>query len=612
MVGGRLQLIVDEHMLHVLNSFLKMGDLHAEGVTSMDLIERQREPLPDLDALYLLRPLAENVDRVLADYRGDAGAQHRQVHLAFTHPVPAPSMARLAEGKHLAPRVRSLVEVPLSFTLIQDRGFHFDMLSALPGLFPVAEPGLVADISHRLADVCLCLQVTSPCIRHAPTPACQAIAEQLQTELSVCRPATRDNQVPCQLLIVDRSVDMAATLVHEYTYEAMAYDLLDGRILDIDRNLVTLKGPPARELLLNEADPLWEELKHAHLEEAVLRVRAEETEVRQQNAGQRNAGQMKTSELLDMLRKSPEQRDQMDRLFLHMTLIEHMNLRLREERMTDGLGLLEQDIACGVDRDGKDMKAEKLQRSLTEAFVAFEKVLPSESKLRLLMLYFSCWANISEVVRQKLIESARLAPEDQEVLMNMLRTRLMEVPDAQRQKLGTGCVHRGTKEQAARFRQNARSDGHFELSRFEPRIKQVIELLTQGHLRNDDFPILGGSDAGDNHLRSAGAAGCAPPGAPAVQAGDAWSFGAWPSAAAGGAAEAKDDAPAVTQRVVVFVLGGLTHSELRAAAEAKRALPRGTEVLLGGTCLLTPRRLIEALRPKGKGAQSVADPLDLT
>jgi len=85
---GRLQLIVDGSTLRILSSFLKMGDLHAEGVTSMELLERQREPLPELDALYLLMPGPQNVELVLKDFAALGTPQHRQVHLGFCDALP--------------------------------------------------------------------------------------------------------------------------------------------------------------------------------------------------------------------------------------------------------------------------------------------------------------------------------------------------------------------------------------------------------------------------------------------------------------------------------------------------------------------------------------------
>lgn len=53
----------------------------------------------------------------------------------------------------------------------------------------------------------------------------------------------------------------------------------------------------------------------------------------------------------------------------------------------------------------------------------------------------------------------------------------------------------------------------------------------------------------------------------------------------------------VSQRIIVFIIGGVTYSELRVAAEVMKDL-RGVEVIMGGTSVLTPRRLIDILRPK--------------
>jgi len=585
-----------------------MGDLHAEGVTSMELLSQPREPLPGLDALYFLKPEPSNLDLVLADFKSAAAAQHRQVHFCFTQPLPAELLARLSEAQHLALRVRSFVEVPLSFVLVQDRGFHFDMPEALPGLFPVPDPKLTAGVVQRLVDVCRCLQATTPSVRHAQSDLCQSVAEQVLSELALHKPLSQQLQgPPCQLLIVDRSIDIAATLVHEYSYEASVYDLLDGNMLDADRSVITLKGPPAREVLLSDNDPLWEELKHEHLEGVQALVDQRVEEVKRQNVT-RDAGSMSTSDLLEMVRRSPEQRDAVDRLFLHLSMVEQVFKRIGEERLMIDLGVLEQDIACGVDKNGKDVKASNLQSALTRAF---NEPLSSESKLRVLMLYFACVANISEVVRSKIIEMARLDPEDQQVLMAMLRTRLMEVPEAQRKHVGNGgASHRVTKEQAARFKKNALAEGRFELSRFEPRIKAVLEQLAEHRLSKEDFPVAGADNAAGMSLRHAAAE---THGAPAIQATDDWSF-ATPGAGPGTSPNAP---PEVTQRVIIFVLGGFTHSELRAAAEVEHKMPRGTEVLIGGTSLLTPRRLIRALRPQRSGSDGIpgaegGDPTDLT
>lgn len=420
------------------------------------------------------------------------------------------------------------------------------------------------------------------------------------------------------MLILDRSVDMAAVLVHEYTYEAAAYDLLDqeGGMLDIDHNVVSQQG---KEQLLSDADPIWEELKHLHIDSARQRLVARVQQVRDntvsRDAGGRDIG---TDEMLEMLRKTPEQRDTMNKLMLHLTLLEQVTMRIKEEELHPGqLGLLEQDIACGIDMSGKDVKADRVQEKMTRILKDPAVHLSGESTLRLLMLFFTCFANIAEPLRRQLMEFAQLSGEDQDILMAMLRTKLMEVPSHQRHKVGgSGCVHRVTREQAARFKQNARAEDSIVLSRFEPRIKGLIEQLWQDRLSAEDFPFLEGSNAANSSsARAVPSFGSLTPG-PSPQRADKeqWSFASWDQTPGCGGAGKASAPQEITQRMIIFVIGGITHSELRAAAEVRTSLPRGSEVVLGGTAVLTPRRLMRVLRPRGGDSTRTAvvdDRLDL-
>jgi len=592
----RLQIVVDDAGLRVLNSFLRMGDLHAEGVTSMELLEKSREPLPGLDALYFLSSDSSNIDRVLEDFKSAASPQHRQVHFCFTQPLSTEMFGKLAEAAHLAPRVKSFVEVPLSFVVVQDRGFHFDMPQALPGLFPVPDHQLVTRIVRRLVDVCRCLQATAPIVRHGQSELCRDVAEQVASELLT----HKSSGPPCQLLILDRSVDIAAALVHEYTYEACIYDVLDGNMLDADRNVVTLQPQQgSKQVLLSDNDPIWEELKHLHVAEAHEEVGKKLKDLLASFArGQKESHQVSTSALLDQIREAPELRDAKDRIDLHATLVQQAFERIGEDRLDDDVGCIEQDIACGVDKAAKEVKVANLQKEIQRIF-SERKQLSSETKLRLLMLYFACVANITEAVRQRLMEMAELETDHHQVLLNMMRTRLMEGPESSRNKQG-GTVHRNSKAEVARFKKNT-SDGRFNNSRFEPRVKELLIQLAEHRLSREEFPVLDeGSAEGTGSfegLRQAGAA-LESHGAPMIQAADEWSFAGYGGASGPGSVEAASHE--VTQRVVIFVLGGFTLSELRSAAEVERTMPRGTEVLIGGTSLLTPQRLIRALRTKAR------------
>jgi len=286
--------------------------------------------------------------------------------------------------------------------------------------------------------------------------------------------------------------------------------------------------------------------------------------------------------------------------------------------MTDkpdgGLGLLEQDIACGIDKMGSSVKNESVQRRV---FSELESAMPSEWKLRLLMLYFVSFANIPTSVRDKFIAQAGLAPEESAILRAMMVTELMNVPESQCKNTGSGMKHRVTSDQAQRFKRRATSGEFPLLSRFEPRINTLVEQLLGNKISNEDFPLLRlegdrfGAQTAEG-LRG-GAVGIAPPGAPVLSNTDDWSFA--PAPRSYGAADSNPfSPPEVSQRIIVFVIGGITLSELRVVDDLAKTFPRGIELLVGGTAILTPKRLMRVLRPTPSSVAEAAmqDPFDLT
>jgi len=463
---------------------------------------------------------------------------------------------------------------------------------------------------------------------------------------------------PCQLLIVDRSFDMAATLVHEYTYEASMYDLLDGDILDVDRHVVTLGGSgrgstsvrprkhsilggslsgfqespekksfpkPGKQAVLCDSDSFWAEKKYEHIALLMQNVgqRLRDYVIQQQEA-RADLADLDFGDLLDQVRSMPEHMETVEMLNRHQELLDTIANRMREARLMGAegpgpVGKLEQEIACGVTEEGTDVKPEKLQRRLADIVSSGEDELPSESKLRLLMLYLSCMANVHE---QIMSIGSNLDPLDSAVLLAMRRSKLMEVPESQKQMLGTAQVHRAVKlKRSGRFKQKAkmmRNQALFE-PWFVPRVKELFEQLLDGKLSEDEFlphteedkttEVMNSSfmSSSSGGLRSAGNAGSAPL-APAL---DDWSFASYVAPAAG-QTNGRATTSTPSQRFVIFIIGGLTHSELRAAAEVTKEAASGTELLVGGTSILTPKRLMQILRGKQSAAQgTLDDPEDL-
>ncbi|CAG8634305.1 14685_t:CDS:2 [Acaulospora colombiana] len=61
-------LVVDEHSKRLLGANLKEADVLSERVTTIDLITTYRAPEPNMEAMYLIMPTTQNVDRVIRDF----------------------------------------------------------------------------------------------------------------------------------------------------------------------------------------------------------------------------------------------------------------------------------------------------------------------------------------------------------------------------------------------------------------------------------------------------------------------------------------------------------------------------------------------------------------
>lgn len=78
------------------------------------------------------------------------------------------------------------------------------------------------------------------------------------------------------LFIVDRSMDPMAPLLHEFTYQAMAHDLLpikteDGKVTYTPKTPSPGDTEP-RTGELNENDKVWTKLRHKHMTETIQSV----------------------------------------------------------------------------------------------------------------------------------------------------------------------------------------------------------------------------------------------------------------------------------------------------------------------------------------------------
>ena len=108
--------------------------------------------------------------------------------------------------------------------------------------------------------------------------------------------------------------------------------------------------------------------------------------------------------MAQLVREMPQYQELLRKYTFHLDLCDKIDFELTQEKLTGAVGLFEQDLVCGVDKEGKDVKPIRYVSQLTQLLTDPNLRLSSENKLRLLLLYFSCVVNIPEQSRKQLIE----------------------------------------------------------------------------------------------------------------------------------------------------------------------------------------------------------------
>lgn len=571
-------LLCDKFTLQVLSSCCKVSELLEENIHLIENITMKgpdgdylrRQPLPALTAVYFLTPTVESVNRLIADYRDKKHPMYGSCHLFFSSRLSDALLAKIKNSPVIG-RIAGLKELYLEMVCTEPNVFMLDSPQSLPLLFapedaPSATEGKLQE-QHRLASMIATLCTTlgeMPLIRHAGRPVAQSVAQILHRKLQELSrlpgssfPTRRlaDHERPT-LLILDRSSDPLSPLLHEFTYAAMVHDVLP---VNNDRYRYTYVGnnnqAQTKEVLLNETDPLWARFRNMHIADLSTTLHAEfkaflaehpEAALLQKQGQQKDIKQMSEG-----LRHLPKFKERSERYSMHMALGQELMSKYHNANL-ELVATLEQNMATGEDANGKAYKT--ALNDLKGLLLRKDLALSPEDKMRLLMIYVITQEGLRQEERRELNRLAEISPEDQVAILNLfyLQVALLQ---------GTSSKKRGAAK-----RDRAAGDG-YDVSRYVPPLKRHVEELLTSGLPANDFPFV------------------EPP-----------SGAAMPTAAnrKGSSKTGTGAEVAAGRRTIVFVLGGLTHSELRSMQELSRSLNR--EIIVGSTSMLTPQGFILALK----------------
>jgi syntaxin-binding protein 1 len=582
-------------MSKTFDFIVEKSEILNRNVSSVEILDQRRQTQTYLEAVYIMKPTAYNVDCLAADYTR-VPARYAGAHIFFL-PGLTEDLARKVKNSPAGRYVRKLEVKYLDFLPLEAQLFSLDAAYANEVFHnrhchDLVHPE-IQKISSSLVSLCVALG-EYPSIRFQKPPKSSyeanmlpyMVASTFQKEIDMYArndanfPNTNDNRPRSMFLVVDRSIDAFAPLLHEFTYQAMAYDLLP--IKDGNKYVYETEkaggGSEQTEGVLSEKDAEWVSLRHMHMQDAIDTLTQKLDKFKKENPHLVDKGtDASVTDLQDMIASLPMFAEMKERFALHLQMAnECMNL-FQKKNLND-IANIEQTCATGVGPDGRRNKA--LTDDMIELLADKDNILGNRDKVRILILYALYRGGLVEADYQKLKTHCKLEDIDLLVVKNLGLLGSPTFKETPKSKLSKDSV-------VPRYHGTASGDV-YETSRFVPGLKNVIEGLIRNQLDPTQFPFTKDEPAPDaddmtehSSLRN-----------PRQRA-------AW----------AKSNAyQAIKQRIFVFVIGGVTPSESRSAYEISKTFSK--EVIIGGSCLLNPNGFLRNLSRLTMPRQQLQLPMD--
>ncbi|XLR59746.1 hypothetical protein S83_010418 [Arachis hypogaea] len=261
-------LIYDRFCQNILSPLIHVKDLRKHGVTLYFLIDKDRNPVHDVPAIYFVQPTPNNINRILSDA---SRSLYHSFHLNFSTSIPRPLLENLASGTLASDSIQRISKVHdqyLEFITLEDNLFSLADKSCFVQLNdPSAGDREIEGIVEKVVNGLFCVLATLAivpiirCPRGGPAEmVASALDQRLRDHLlsknnlfSEAGNFVSSFQRPV-LCIFDRNFELAVAIQHDFRYRPLVHDVLGLRL-----NRLNVQGEKGgmRSYELDSSDPFW-------------------------------------------------------------------------------------------------------------------------------------------------------------------------------------------------------------------------------------------------------------------------------------------------------------------------------------------------------------------
>ncbi|KAF4789613.1 syntaxin binding protein 3 [Turdus rufiventris] len=309
-------------------------------------------------------------------------------------------------------------------------------------------------------------------------------------------------------------------------------------------------GGKEKEAILEEDDDLWVKMRHKHIADVIEELPKLLKDVSSKTKAE---GKLSISALSQLMKKMPLYRKEISKQVVHLNIAEDCMKKFKPN--IERLCKTEQDLALGTDAEGQKVKDS--MRVLLP--VLLNKSHDNYDKIRAILLYIFSTNGTTQENLDKLIQNVQIE-SDSDMIKNW---KYLDVP----------VISSFVAQQPKYKRRDRSQEETFQLSRWTPIIKDVMEDAIENKLDSKDWPYC---------------SRCPP----------TWNGSGAVSARQKPRASCREERRS-SARLIVFVIGGVTYSEMRSAYQVSETY-KSCEVVIGSTHILTPRRLLEEVKSLNK------------